>query len=144
MDRVNPPRPAGKPDGPRMFARVASAGFVLTGVVNTFLGPILPVLAARWQLSDSLAGYFFVMQFIGSILGVSLSSVLLPRRGFRLTIGLSYLLMAAGVGGLALPQWRYGLLATFALGLGFGVAIPTTNLLISGANQQRRASALSI
>ncbi len=141
---MNPPRPAGNPDGPRMFARVASAGFVLTGVVNTFLGPILPVLAARWQLSDSLAGYFFVMQFIGSILGVSLSSVLLPRRGFRLTIGLSYLLMAAGVGGLALPQWRYGLLATFALGLGFGVAIPTTNLLISGANQQRRASALSI
>ncbi|HZI55308.1 MAG TPA: MFS transporter [Verrucomicrobiae bacterium] len=145
MDRVISPRLAGSStDGSRLFTQVASAGFVLTGVVNTFLGPILPVLAARWQLSDSRSGYFFAMQFVGSMLGVSISSFLLPRRGFRFTIGLSYLLMAAGVGCLALAQWRYGLLGTFALGLGFGVAIPATNLLISGANQHRRASALSI
>jgi fucose permease len=145
MDRVITTRLAGSStDGSRLFARVASAGFVLTGVVNTFLGPILPALAARWQLSDSRSGYFFATQFVGSILGVSISSFLLPRRGFRFTIGLSYLLMAAGVGCLALSQWRYGLLGTFALGLGFGVAIPATNLLISGENQHRRASALSI
>jgi FHS family glucose/mannose:H+ symporter-like MFS transporter len=145
MDRVILSRPAGNPtDGSRLFARVASAGFVLTGVVNTFLGPILPVLAARWALSDSRSGYFFATQFAGSIVGVSLSSLLLPRRGFRFTIGLSYLLMALGVGALALPQWIYGLLGTLALGLGFGVAIPATNLLISGANQHRRASALSV
>ena len=145
MDRVIPARLAGSStDGSRLFARVASAGFVLTGVVNTFLGPILPVLAARWQLSDSRSGYFFTTQFVGSMLGVSISSFLLPRRGFRFTIGLSYLLMAVGVGCLALSQWCYGLLGTLALGLGFGVAIPATNLLISGANQHRRASALSI
>jgi len=28
--------------------------FVLTGVVTTLLGPILPLLAAKWSLDDSL------------------------------------------------------------------------------------------
>ena len=139
-----PIRVAGSPtESSQLFARVASAGFVLTGVVNTFLGPFLPILAARWGLSDSRAGYFFAAQFLGSILGVNISSVLVPRAGFRFTIGLAYLLMAAGVGGVAVSGWKYALLSTLALGLGFGVAIPATNVFVSKANQTRRASALS-
>jgi fucose permease len=128
----------------RPLIAIASLGFVLTGIVNTFLGPILPFLAARWSLSDSRSGYFFAMQFFGSILGVGISSFLLPRRGFRFCLGLAYLLMAAGVAGLALSQWQHALLGTFTLGLGFGLGIPVTNLLISGANQSHRSSALSI
>src|SRR5436305_2086282 len=30
--------------------------FLLTGIVMTFLGPMLPILAARWSLNDSAAG----------------------------------------------------------------------------------------
>jgi FHS family glucose/mannose:H+ symporter-like MFS transporter len=137
-------RPAGTPThSSQLFITIASAGFVLTGVVNTFLGPILPILSARWTLSDSRAGHFFATQFFGSIVGVIISSALLPRRGFRFTIGLAYLLMAAGISGLILSEWRYALLGTFALGLGLGFVIPSTNLFISQANQTRRASALS-
>jgi MFS transporter, FHS family, glucose/mannose:H+ symporter len=144
MERVTSIRVAGSPtESSQWFARLASAGFVLTGVVNTFLGPFLPILAARWALSDSRAGYFFAAQFLGSIMGVNISSILVPQRGFRFTIGLAYLLMAAGVGGLSLSGWKYALISTFALGLGFGVAIPATNLFVSKANQTRRASALS-
>ena len=128
----------------RVLARVASAGFVLTGIVNTFLGPILPVLAAQWHLSDSQSGYFFATQFLGTILGVSLSSVLLPLRGFRFSIALAYVLMAVGVRGLALPEWRSALLATLVFGLGLGLGIPATNVLISSVSPGRRASALSI
>lgn len=128
----------------QLFTAIASAGFVLTGVVNTFLGPILPLLSTRWALSDSRAGYFFATQFLGSILGVTISSFLLPRYGFRLTIGISYLLMAAGVSGLLLTEWRYALLGTLALGLGLGFVIPATNLFVSRANPGRRSSALSI
>jgi FHS family glucose/mannose:H+ symporter-like MFS transporter len=128
----------------QLFTGLASAGFVLTGIVNTFLGPLLPILAARWALSDSRAGYFFATQFFGSILGVTTSSFLLPRRGFRFTIGLSYLLMATGVRGLAFSEWKYALLSTLVFGFGFGLVIPATNLFVSRANQDRRASALSI
>ena len=145
MERVISIRLADSPtESSQLFARVASAGFVLTGVVNTFLGPFLPILAARWALSDSRAGYFFAAQFLGSILGVNVSSVLVPQRGFRFTLGLAYLLMAAGIGGMSLSCWKYALLSTFVLGLGFGVAIPATNLFVSKANQTRRASALSV
>lgn len=52
--------------------------------------------------------------------------------------------MAAGVTGLALVQCKYALVGTFTLGIGFGLAIPVTNLLISDANQDHRASALSV
>ncbi len=73
-----------------------------------------------------------------------MSSLLLPRRGFRFSIGLAYLLMAAGVSGLALTEWRSALLATLVFGFGFGLGIPSTNLLISSSSPGRRASALSI
>jgi fucose permease len=130
--------------GTQRLSAVAYLGFVLTGIVNTLLGPILPVLAARWTLSDSRSGYFFAIQFFGSILGVGISTLLLPRRGFRFCLGLAYLLMGAGVSCLALVQLKYALLGTLTLGMGFGLAIPVTNVLISNANQDRRASALSI
>jgi FHS family glucose/mannose:H+ symporter-like MFS transporter len=130
--------------GARRLGAVAYLGFVLTGIVNTLLGPILPVLAARWILSDSRSGYFFAIQFFGSILGVGISTLLLPRRGFRYCLGLAYLLMAVGVSCLALVQLKFALLGTLTLGMGFGLAIPITNVLISNTNQDRRASALSI
>jgi fucose permease len=127
-----------------MFTFIVSAGFVLTGIVNTLIGPLLPILAVHWALSDAQAGYFFVAQFLGSIAGVSLSSFMIPRSGFRFTIGLSYVLMAVGVIGLQASEWRYALLGAVALGIGFGVAIPATNLFVSYTNPYRRASALSL
>ena len=77
---------------------------VLTGVVNTLLGPVLPALSARWHLSDAQAGYFFTAQFLGSIAGVILTGVLFPRRGFRLSLMFGYLLMAVGLNSLAAPE----------------------------------------
>lgn len=123
---------------------VASSAFVLTGVVNTFLGPILPVLANRWSLSDTQSSYFFTMQFMGSMLGVSVSSVLLPRRSFRSCIGIAYSLMAAGVIGLPGANWKVALLGTFVSGIGLGIVIPSTNLLIATLNSARPAAALSL
>src|SRR5258708_18221184 len=128
----------------RVLTTVVSTAFVLTGVVTTFLGPILPALASRWELSDSRSGYFFTAQFLGSMLGVGISSFLLPRSGFRFSLGLSYFLMAAGVGGLAFAGWKSSLLSTLAFGLGFRVAIPVSNLLISGLNHDRPSSTLII
>src|SRR5258708_38132088 len=128
----------------RVLTTVVSTAFVLTGVVTTFLGPILPALASRWELSDSRSGYFFTAQFLGSMLGVGISSFLLPRSGFRFSLGLSYFLMAAGVRGLALAGWESGLLSTLAFGLGFGVALPVSNLLILGVNHDRPTPAVSL
>src|SRR5260370_31191352 len=117
--------------------------FVPTGMVTTFLGPMLPALSSRGQLSDGQAGYFFTAQFLGSIVGVALTSILLPRRGFRFSLAIGYVLMAAGVRGLALTEWRLALLGTFVSGLGLGLVIPASNLLASSMNPDRRAAAIS-
>jgi fucose permease len=120
------------------------AGFVLTGVVNIMLGPLLPLLSARWALTDAQAGFFFTAQFLGSICGVLASSLLIPRRGHRLCLMLGFGMMALGSATLVAASWRLGLPAAFALGIGLGLAIPATNLVISVMHPEKRAAALNL
>lgn len=123
---------------------IAHIAFVLTGVVTTFLGPLLPALAAHWRLADAQTGSFFTAQFMGSLLGAILTSMMLPRLGFRFTLALGYFFMAAGTRGLLLPEWRMALISTVVYGFGLGLAIPASNLLISAASPGRRAAAVSL
>ena len=50
--------------------------FVLTGVVTTFLGPLLPALALRWRLVDAQTGSFFAAQFTASIVGAGVTGLI--------------------------------------------------------------------
>ncbi|MEQ1473706.1 MAG: MFS transporter [Candidatus Acidiferrum sp.] len=127
------------------FVRLALfAGFIVTGMVTTLLGPVLPVFIARWNLTDSQAGLFFTTQFSGSMLGVVLSSVILSLRGYRDSLVLGFLLMAAGVAGLNSSSQHVALFATAVSGFGFGLAIPATNLCIAEISGARRAAALTL
>jgi fucose permease len=119
-------------------------GFVLTGIVTTLLGPILPYLAARWNLNDSRSGLFFTAQFAGSMAGVLLSSWILSRRGPRASLMTGYATMGIGVAALAINSWTMGMLSIGCFGFGLGLVIPTTNLLIAESNPNRRAASLSI
>ena len=122
----------------------AHAGFVLTGVVTTLLGPLLPMLVGRWSLDDVQAGYFFTAQFAGSMAGAAISGVLVSRLGFPLTLATGLGVMAAGVGGLGLDAWSGALLSVGCYGFGLGIAIPATNLLVAEAAPDRRSAALNI
>ena len=53
----------------RQLAPLLHCGFLLVGVVHTLLGPILPMLAARWRLDDAEAGSLFIAQFTGAMIG---------------------------------------------------------------------------
>jgi FHS family glucose/mannose:H+ symporter-like MFS transporter len=123
---------------------ILHAGFVVTGVATTFLGPLLPGLSSRWSLSDAQAGLFFTAQFLGSIIGVTLSSVLLPSRGFRLSIATGYVATGAGIGVLGLGSWTAGLLASLVFGFGLGLITPGTNLFIAESSSARPAAALTL
>src|SRR5256885_14980523 len=91
MLKVSPVPPAiDKPQAQTGDVRLMAllhAGFVLTGVVNTMVGPLLPVLSARWALNDAHAGYLFTAQFSGSMLGVMGSGFLMLLRGFPPFLG---------------------------------------------------------
>src|SRR6202171_165485 len=119
------------------------AGFVISGMIATILGPSLPTFIARWALDDTQAGLFFTTQFTGSLLGVLLSSAILSMRGYRDALVLGFFLMAAGVTGLNSGSQYMALLATALYGFGFGIAIPATNLGIAEISGARRAAALN-
>jgi MFS transporter, FHS family, glucose/mannose:H+ symporter len=120
------------------------AGFVLTGIVTTLLGPLLPLLAARWSISDGQAGLLFSAQFGGALVGVLSSGPLLTRRGYGSTILLGFVLMGAGVGLLGFAPWMLGMGAVFLYGMGLGWTIPATNLWVAEMAAPRQAAALSI
>lgn len=132
------------PRGSYLFPVLVYAGFVLTGVVTTLLGPILPALAERWSLHDQEAGRLFTAQFLGSTAGVALSSVLLPRLGFRVLLVLGFAATSGGVLGLGAAVWTRGIAAIFCYGVGLGLTIPTTNLMVAQENRDRSAAALNV
>jgi fucose permease len=133
-----------QPSQERRAVLLVHAAFVLTGIVVTMLGPLVPILSARWMISDAAAGGLFTAQFTGSTLGVGLSSLLLPRRGFRAVLALGLFWMALGVAGLGFAGWPNGIAAVFFYGVGFGIAIPTGNLLISKMFPHGDAAALNL
>jgi len=120
------------------------AGFVISGMTATILGPSLPTFIARWALDDTQAGLFFTAQFTGSLLGVLLSSAILSMRGYRDALVLGFFLIAAGVTGLNSASHYIALLSTALYGFGFGLAIPATNLCIAEISGARRAAALNL
>jgi FHS family glucose/mannose:H+ symporter-like MFS transporter len=123
---------------------VAHIGFVLTGMVTTLLGPILPFLQSRWFLNDAQAGYFFTAQFVASTVGVVCSGLIIPRIGFGLSLGVSYLLVAFGMAMMGRGPWALGLAALAISGIGLGIIMPATNLWVAELGESQRGSRLSV
>ena len=141
MPRAHPTFPAAVS---RQVSFIAYLGFALTGIVTTMLGPLLPALKVRWELTDAQAGYLFAAQFAASVVSTMLLTAIIARIGFLRTLALSYLLMAVGVAGVGANSWGFGLLAVSAYGFALGLSMPATNLLISETSGGRRAAALNI
>jgi fucose permease len=140
----------------RKLVLAGQIAFLPTGILTTLLGPMLPILIARWAMNDTQAGNLFLVQFLAMLVGVQLSGVLLARWGFRPAFLSGLLLMACGVATLYMGSLRLGLVSVASYGLGLGLIIPSDNLLIaeissgsgpsSGASSRAgsRASAVSL
>src|SRR6476619_1099384 len=118
--------------------------FLLAGIVMTFLGPLLPILAARWGLSDAVAGRLFLTQFISSMFGMLASAQLVQRQGYRKTFILGLVFMAAGTALLASGTFLVGAGAVVNLGKGHRFSAAAGNLRTAEINPQRSASALNV
>ena len=120
------------------------AGFVLTGIVTTLLGPILPILIARWSLSDAGAGLFFTLQFCGNLIGIASLGALLSRHGYRVTFFLGFTFVSLGIAALIPISEAVGMIATALFGYGLGLILSGTNLWVAEIMASRRAAALSV
>src|SRR6266478_4290205 len=129
----------------RKLILAGQIAFLPTGILQTLLGPMLPILIARWMLNDTQAGYLFLVQFLASLAGVQLSGVLLTRLGFRPAFLWGLLLMACGVSTLLLGSSALGMAAVAAYGLGLGLVVPSDNLLIAeiGSGSSSESDAVS-
>ncbi len=131
-------------DSTRGLTIFVHAGFVVAGAVTILLGPILPMLAARWSLQDSQTGYFFLAQFLGAILGSAVSSFAMPRWGYKKSFLASFFLIGLGVAALGHFEWIGTLAAISVYGAGLGFLSPATNLWIGEAAKTGRAGALNL
>jgi len=57
----------------RKLVLAGQIAFLPTGILQTLLGPMLPILIARWLINDTQAGNLFLVQFLASLVGVQLS-----------------------------------------------------------------------
>ncbi|HMD08265.1 MAG TPA: hypothetical protein VKH63_12065 [Candidatus Acidoferrum sp.] len=120
------------------------AGFVLTGVEITVAGPMLPLFIARWSLSDSQAGVFSIVQFSGSLAGVWLSSLITHYFGTRTSLVLGYVMVGAGLATVNASSMTVAFFALAALGIGYGLVVPPTNLTVAEIGGVRSASLVSL
>jgi fucose permease len=128
----------------RSLFAVLFGGFVLTGLAITVIGPILPVFIARWSLNDAKAGLFSTVAFGSSLAGVGLSSLVTTYWGYRPSILAGYILMSVGLTGLNSTSLGVALIGAAAIGLGYGMAVPGTNLYVAEMGGSRSASLVSL
>lgn len=132
----------------RKLVVAGQLAFFPTGILTTLLGPMLPILIARWAMNDTQAGNLFLVQFLTCMVGVQLSGVLLSRWGYRPAFLSGMLLMACGVATLLMGSLWVGMISVAVYGLGLGLIIPTDNLLIAeistGSGLSSGAGAVSL
>src|SRR6266853_6509174 len=88
----------------RMANVVVHSGFIVAGAVTVILGPILPILIARWSMTDERAGLFFTLQFCGNLLGIISLGFLISWRGYGQTLAAGFTFMALGIAALTLAS----------------------------------------
>jgi len=128
----------------RALTFAAYAAFVPIGIATVLLGPMLPILSARWDLNYSQAGALFTAQYMVSTVAVALSGVLVSRWGFRFAIKTGLVLMSVGVGLLLAGPKMLGIFCIGAYGGGLGLAVPAANLLVAEVNPGRRSATLNL
>jgi FHS family glucose/mannose:H+ symporter-like MFS transporter len=120
------------------------AGFVLTGLEITLTGPLMPQFIARWSLSDSQGGFLLAVEFSGSLAGVWLSSLITHYFGARTSLVLGYLMIGAGLASINTSSMTVVRLALGALGIGYGLVVPPTNLAVAEIGGAQSASLVSL
>src|SRR5262249_31938426 len=87
-------------------------GFIVNGIVITFIPPILPIFMAKGGLDARRAGLFSLVQFSASLVGVLISSALVTTKGFKPAIVLGLAMLGTGFALLNAPTFPLALLAS--------------------------------
>jgi len=106
--------------GHRNLLVLLFAGFVLSGIATTIVGPMLPIFIRRWSLDDGQAGLFSSIQFLAALGGTLASSMIAAWRGYKPPLVLGYALMGGGLASLNADTHGVALTATAAFAWAMG------------------------
>ena len=109
--------------------------FVLTGIVTTLLGPLIPLLVKRCSMSDAAAGSLVAAQFAGQFVGA-----LFANRNLRISVLAGVPLVSIGVAALGFSSCNFTYLCTACYGVGLGLTISAVNLIVAGSSERRTYS----
>ena len=129
--------------GHRNLLILLFAGFVLSGIATTIVGPMLPIFIRRWSLDDGQAGLFSSVQFLAALGGTLACSAIAGWWGYRPALVMGYALMGGGLACLNADKHVVALTATAAFGLGYGLITPGTNLFVAELGGAKSASLLN-
>jgi MFS transporter, FHS family, glucose/mannose:H+ symporter len=101
-------------------------GFAGTGVGVALPGALLPLLLRRWTLGDARGGLLLFCFFLATTTGA-----LLSRGRMNRSIARGALLTSAGAVWLGFASRDWAFAAIVVYGLGLGIAMTSTSLLIS-------------
>lgn len=109
------------------------SGFAATGVGLALPGALLPLLLRRWNLGDARGGLLLFCFFLASTAGA-----LLSRGSMNRSIARGALLTSIGACWLGFANLGWAFAAIIVYGLGLGMAMTSTSLLISRALPDER------
>jgi len=135
--------PAPTAESDRLLKFFLHFGFLVSGTMTVLIGQILPILINRLSLDDTQAGYFFIAQFSGSVVGTVSTQSLVKRFGFGTATVFGFLVMMIGVLGLNSSEWSFCLAAFVVTGFGIGVTLPTINMQTVELNPSNVTPALN-
>ncbi len=131
--------------GKIVLSAVIMVAFIAIGIGETFVGPALNYLTAKWGVSLGDGGILFTTIFFGSCISIASSSWLIRRMGIRLTLIISLALIALGLVGMAFtPGLGLALVATLSMGLGLGGMDVILNLLAADIYPTRQSAMLNL
>ena len=120
------------------------AVFLLMGVLASAYGPLLELLARRFDVSLAVAGGVLSAHFVGALVGVLVSMRVLQRVSSRRFMLGSLACLGLGCFGVALaPTWPAFLAAVLVIGVGFGALDLGCNQLVAHSEGTRRTAVLN-
>lgn len=117
---------------------VVYLGFAGTGVGMALPGSVLPALLKQWSMTDSQAGFFFFLGWMGTSVGALLVGSSRVR-----SLALGSFLIAIGAFGMAFgSRWAgFGCMAVY--GVGLGMTMTAVSLLRTRRNALQRGLELN-
>lgn len=123
----------------------ACMGMLLFGIAMITLGSVIPDLRLKTGMDEISAGTLFSILPIGILFGSLLFGPIVDRRGYKVLLSISSLLLFGGFEGLAYSRSEEFLrLFVLVIGLGGGAINGAANALVSDISEQGKGANLSL